>query len=92
MKLVLNIVKRVMAVALFALLLLIAFNEGKNQPNARERLVGELIACTQIITAFQNAGQVNPMMKCEAHDGKASLGFPGHAEAPRFNLDGSLFN
>lgn len=49
---------------------------------------GQLSACSEMITAFQSAGLVNPQVACEVYKGKVGVGFPNRQDAPHYSLSG----
>jgi len=64
---------------------------GARQPNEKSNLAGQLSACSEIVKVFQNEELMNPMVRCVEFNGEASLGYPGHPEAPHFHLNGASF-
>jgi hypothetical protein len=83
-------------VAAAILLLAIGFNVGvgigKDFPNPKENLAGQLSACNEVLAVFKAAGQLSPIAICEEYKGKMSLTYQGHPEAPRYHLNGTPFN
>jgi len=64
---------------------------GSDRTNVKSNLAGQLSACNEITKAFKESGELNPAIACEEHEGQISLTFPGHADAPRYHLNGSSF-
>jgi hypothetical protein len=80
-------------VVLYAAVLICGFTLGKHQPNEASRkaglLAGRLSACQELLSIMQKTGTANPEAACVVVNGDAALGFPAHADAPHFHLDGS---
>ena len=51
-------------------------------------LSGRLSACSELLGALQQQGEVNPQAACVIYKHQVAIGFPGHDEAPHFSLSG----
>ena len=65
--------------------------EGVKAATPRAYLAGQLSACNTIFDVLKAGGEANPMVGCEEFQGEAAVGFPGHADAPHFHLNGKQF-